>query len=356
MSSSPETVVLGLWPYATGKQIQYYVQGYKSLYPDASLLLLEYSTSYDRQIGNALNALTTLDEKPSFNPAPKVLLHLFGGCGAAQGCRLLRAYKIRTGRRLTVRAVVMDSVPRLVVPSFRTATRSPQLLLAFLYILPMVVYIRAISTINYWQYDARCRQNRFDLNDQYLLPPEARKCYIFAEKDLMFSWNDSSIKDDDEESVRDDVSVNRTSIDDDKGKWTIDQERYWLGIENVWDGSHLSEIWKSKSLCSRSQSTGEQRVRGFGVKVWDERNELKRMLGMVVSTIPLVIVPGLNMKIRFKVKLNDYSLGLFSSTSSASPEVHFLVDTIEQLQHEDHLRLVLHQQLDVQFHIRPADN
>ncbi|KAK5713302.1 hypothetical protein LTR17_017672 [Elasticomyces elasticus] len=235
MSSPPETVVLGLWPYATTEQIQYYVQGYESLYPDASLLILEYSTSYDRRIGNALDALTTLDEKPTLNPAPKVLLHLFGGCGAAQGSHLLRAYRLRTGRRLAVRAVIMDSVPSLVVPSFRAATRSPQLLLAFLYILLTVVYIRVISTINYWQYDARCRQNRFDLNDPYLLPHEARKCYIFAEKDLMFSWHDNDVKADDEECVRDDVSVNRTSIDA-KGKWTSDQERYWLGIENVWDG------------------------------------------------------------------------------------------------------------------------
>ncbi|KAK3110424.1 hypothetical protein LTR53_015296, partial [Teratosphaeriaceae sp. CCFEE 6253] len=83
-------------------------------------------------------------------------------------------------------------------------------------------------------YDARCRQNRRDLHDPYYLPPDARKCYVFAEKDLMFSWHGSPVQDD-EECVRDDVSVNRTSIDE-KGKWTSDQERYWLGIENVWDG------------------------------------------------------------------------------------------------------------------------
>ncbi|KAK1089017.1 hypothetical protein LTR33_000264 [Friedmanniomyces endolithicus] len=222
MSSPPETVVLGLWPYATDEQMQFYKRGYAALYPDASLLLLEYSTIYDRQIGNALDALTTLDEKFTYNPA------------AAQGCRLLRAYKLRTGQRLAVRAVLSDSVPRLVVPSVRTATRSPQLLLAFLYILLTVVYIRVVSTINYWQYDARCRQNRHGLNDPYLLPHEARKCYIFAEKDLMFSWHDSQDQDD-EECVRDDVSVKRTDIDA-KGKWTSDQERYWQGIENVWDG------------------------------------------------------------------------------------------------------------------------
>ncbi|KAK0249272.1 hypothetical protein LTR35_018416, partial [Friedmanniomyces endolithicus] len=113
MSLPPETVVLGLWPYATDEQVQFYKRGYAALYPDTLLLLLEYSTIYDRQIGNALDALITLDEKFTYNPVPKVLLHLFGGYGAAQGCRLLRAYTLRTGQRLAVRAVISDSVPRL---------------------------------------------------------------------------------------------------------------------------------------------------------------------------------------------------------------------------------------------------
>ncbi|EMC95834.1 hypothetical protein BAUCODRAFT_505951 [Baudoinia panamericana UAMH 10762] len=230
--SPPETVVLGLWPYATAQQIQYYVQGYESLYPDAQLLLLQYSTSYDRQLGNALDALTA-DEKRTPQDPPNVLLHLFSGCGAAQGCRLLRAYKIRTGHRLPVKAVVMDSVPKIVVPSFRSAQQSPQMLLAFLYILMTVVFVRLVTTINFWHFDQRCRQNRHDLNDPHLLPSDAKKCYIFEEKDLMFSWHDSP-KQDDEACVRDDINVRRSSIDE-KGKWTGDQERYWQGIENVWE-------------------------------------------------------------------------------------------------------------------------
>lgn len=231
-TSPPETVVLGLWPYATSEQIQYYVRGYEELYPSAELLLLRYSTSYDQQIGDALDALTAAHEKRSPQAPPNVLLHLFSGCGAAQGCRLLRAYKIRTGQRLAVKAVIMDSAPKLIVPSLRSAKQSPALLLAFIYIMMTVVFIRLFSTINYWQFEQRCRQNRYDLNDTNLLPPDASKCYIFAEKDLMFSWHDSEAKVD-EECIRDDISVKRTSIDD-KGRWTSDQERYWLGIENVW--------------------------------------------------------------------------------------------------------------------------
>jgi len=234
LSSPPQTVILGLWPYATHEQIQYYIHGYAALYPSARLLLLRYSTSYDEQMGSALDALTTADEKQPSELAPNVLMHLFGGCGAAQSCRLLRAYKIRTGEKLGVRAVIMDSVPKVVLPALQSARSSPRTLLAAMYVLMTVFYIRLLSTISFWTFDRRCQQNRRDLNDPTLLPADARKCYIFSEKDLMFSWCDSPVADEDEDE-RQDFRVKRTSIDK-KGRWTGDQERYWLGIENVWDG------------------------------------------------------------------------------------------------------------------------
>ncbi|KAK4539551.1 hypothetical protein LTR36_010828 [Oleoguttula mirabilis] len=234
LSTPPQTIVLGLWPYATHEQIQYYVHGYEALYPSARLLLLRYSMSYDQQLGDALDALTTMDEKQPSLSSPNVLLHLFGGCGAAHGCRLLRAYKVRTGERLGVKAVVMDSVPKVAsLPSMQSAWSSPRLLLASLYVLMTVFYIRMLSTLTFWHFNRRCQQNRQDLNDTSLLPADARKCYIFSDKDLMFSWCDSSVVGDYEDE-RQDYSVKRNSVDE-KGRWTGDQERYWLGIENVWD-------------------------------------------------------------------------------------------------------------------------
>ncbi|KAK5115201.1 hypothetical protein LTR85_009959 [Meristemomyces frigidus] len=176
-----------------------------------------------------------MDEKQPPLSTPNVLLHLFGGCGAAHGCRLLRAYKMRTGERLGVKAVVMDSVPKVApLPSMQSAWSSPRLLLASLYIFMTVFYIRILSTLTFWHFNRRCQQNRQDLNNPSLLPEDVRKCYVFSDKDLMFSWYDSSVHDNGEDE-RQDYSVKRTSIDE-KGRWTGDQERYWLGIENVWDG------------------------------------------------------------------------------------------------------------------------
>ncbi|TKA30479.1 hypothetical protein B0A50_02707 [Salinomyces thailandicus] len=235
LSLPPQTIVLGLWPYATHEQIQYYVQGYASLYPTANLLLLRYSRLYDEQLGNALDALTTVDEKHSSDAAPGVLLHLFGGCGAAHGCRLLRAYKLRTRKVLGVKAIVLDSVPKVALPTLRASIMSPSLLFATMLTVMTVCYIRILSTIAFWSFDRRCQQNRRDLNDPDLLPEDARKCYIFSEKDIMFTWQDNAVNDNDEDE-RQDFAVKRTSIDEQGGRWTGDQERYWLGIENVWEG------------------------------------------------------------------------------------------------------------------------
>jgi len=228
--------VLGLWPYATGEQIQYYIQGYESLYPSAKLYLLHYSTSYDQQVGDVLNALTPETRRQLLHSTPNVLLHLFGEEGAAQGCRLLRAYKLRTGQALSVKAVVMDSVPASAVPSLQVSMRSPLRMLAYAYTMFMMTYYWLLAVLTFWHSERRAKQTQNDLNDPFLLPAEARKCYIFAAKDLMFTWCDSpSITNNSERLERLDHAVRRNSIDE-KGRWTGDQERYWLGIENVWEG------------------------------------------------------------------------------------------------------------------------
>ena len=230
LSTPPQLVVLGLWPSATSEQIQYYTQGYAALYPAARLVLLHYSGTHDRQVSNTLDALTA----GPLHTTPDILLHLFGEEGATHASRLLRAYKIRTGIPLAVNAVIMDSVPKLVIPSFRKATQSLQQLLGLAYLVMLLFWHAAIAIFTFWQAGQRRRRNQRDLNDPFLVPRGVRKCYIFEEADLMFSWCDSPVKGDDE-IERQDFTVKRSSIDE-KGRWTGDQERYWLAIENVWNG------------------------------------------------------------------------------------------------------------------------
>lgn len=230
LSTPPHTILLCLWPHATSDQIAYYVQGYSSLYPSAKLHLLRYSSSYDETLNHALDLLTAVEENHSDQ---SILLHLFGDDSAVQACRLLRTYRIRTGHTLGVEAVIMDSAPKLHIPTMQSTLRLSREVSTLLAALFVIVYHRILWALFFWQGEDRLCQNRHDLNDPKLIPAAATKCYMLASSNVMFSWSDKTTQDEGELTRRD-YTIRRSSVDE-KGRWTGDQERYWLGIENAWD-------------------------------------------------------------------------------------------------------------------------
>ena len=233
-SAPPRTILLALWPHATSKQIQYYVDGYQTLYPTAQLHLLHHSHSRENaDVESSLDALTLFDEKRPLTQNESVLLHLFGNAGAVQACNLLRAYRARTDHTLDVKTVIMDNEPPTVVPSLRTTLRTPRQLIAIIYSMLMLLFRSLLALLAPWRIEYETSLIRQALNDPYLLPKDARKCYIFADRNTMFSWNNKP--DNDQEYERQEFAVKRTSIGR-KGRWNGDEERFWLGIESVWEG------------------------------------------------------------------------------------------------------------------------
>ncbi|EME42053.1 hypothetical protein DOTSEDRAFT_72971 [Dothistroma septosporum NZE10] len=103
----------------------------------------------------------------------------------------------------------------------------------FLFLCVTSLFWTLVSVLTLWFSEPYSEQVRQDLHNPTLLPATARKCYIFPEHDLMFAWD--SPTDDDELCLRQEFHVRRNSIDQ-KQQWTSNQERYWLGIENAWDG------------------------------------------------------------------------------------------------------------------------
>ena len=227
----PKTIILGLWPLARDEHINYYLEGYQALYPSARVILLRYSKSAD-QLAVALDSLTLDDEKLSFDSSPTVLLHLFGNAGAAQICHLLRAFKIQTGQALGVKATIMDTVPTVLFPSFDTSTRTPRKLLELIYLAIVVVMIRFWSVLAFWNSETASDKLRHDLNSADLLPANVAKCYVWPDRDVMSTWSLS--KGDDDECEQHDYAVRRNFVDC-RGRWTGDQERYWMGIEDAWE-------------------------------------------------------------------------------------------------------------------------
>lgn len=241
----PDTVLLGLWPFATGEQVDFYLDGYNIIYPNADVIPIRHGR---RHHDAALEILTQACEKPPSEQQPQMLLHLFGNDGAAHVVDLLRSFRIRTGQTLPIQAVIMDSIPAMPVPSLADAIESPQRLLLLTSTTLWTIYAFLLCFLTLGYSDTASERLRSGLHDPALVPRDARKVYIWAARDLMFSWRCSSrlakaerapdgvsVPDGDEGDESYEYAVKRSSVDE-KGRWTGNQERYWLGIENAWEG------------------------------------------------------------------------------------------------------------------------
>lgn len=233
----PDTVLLGLWPYATEEQIEFYLDGYNIIYPHANIVAIRHGR---RHHDAALNALTQSNEKTSPNNQPQVLLHLFGNDGAAHVVDLLRSFRIRTGQTLPIQAVIMDSIPTMPIPSMAEALESPQRLLILAYLTLWTLYAFLLSFLTLGHSDTASEHLRRGLHDPTLVPSDARKVYIWAARDIMFSWKSGRAAEEPgapggDECESYEYAVERSRVDE-KGRWTGNQERYWLGIESAWEG------------------------------------------------------------------------------------------------------------------------
>jgi len=233
-TAPPHYVVLCLWPHATESQISSYVEGYEDLYPTSKVLLLRSSW---RAGSPDLDAITTtltgsLEEKNEKSTSSHpVLLHLFGHTGALNACTLLRAFRARTTTALDVRAIVSDTEPSVSFSDlYTTFLSSPAQFFFQLLALLLSILTAAISLFTY---DDATHRIRADLTNPGLLPASVRKCFVFPAQEMMFSWCDTPGKNGIAE--RREWSVKRTSVDA-RGRWSGEKERYWLGVEGVWEG------------------------------------------------------------------------------------------------------------------------
>ena len=236
----PDTVLLGLWPCATEEQIDFYLDGYNIIYPNANVIPIRHGRRYQEA---ALDILTETVENSSTQKQSHTLLHLFGNDGAADIVDLLRWFRVRTGETLPIQAVIMDSTPATPIPSLNDTVESPQRLLIFIHAALWTIYSFLLSLLTLGHSDTASERVRSGLHDPALVPSDARKVYIWAARDLMFSWrsptphrqHDQQTDSISDECDRYEYAVKRSTVDE-KGRWTGNQERYWSGIEQAWEG------------------------------------------------------------------------------------------------------------------------
>lgn len=234
-SGPPRTIILGLWPRARKEQVAYYTEGYETLYPRSKISLLYHSEKKSAQdIDEIISTILGNFEKRSIDSGQDVLIHLFGDDAATNVCRLLRAYRARTDETLGVRTIILDSVPIVVAPSLQCIRDSPQQAFQFLYLVILSIVSRLMSILVVWFSEPYNERVREDLQDPRLLHVDAKRCYIFPDKGLMFAWEAPREREGEEVCERKEFEIQRAGLDA-RERWSAEQERYWTGVEEAWE-------------------------------------------------------------------------------------------------------------------------
>lgn len=253
-SPPPEIILLALWPHATDSQIDYYVQSYAYLFPSSRVLLLRHAhRQSSKEINAALAELTHISsdfeknasytsfEKPGTHQ-PQILLHFFGAKAAKQLTRLLRAYQLaNAGQNLNAKTIILDSEPSTTLPTRKCLKRSPsKACLSMLKTILSVVGTCGLSLI-YQNYTSTSDSTpQLPAESNALLPAEAGRCYVASAQDKMFYYRYSSRdgKETASSCEKREFEVVRSAVGGKPGRqWTRNEERYWMGIEEVWEES-----------------------------------------------------------------------------------------------------------------------
>ncbi|KAK5014052.1 hypothetical protein BJ546DRAFT_5760 [Cryomyces antarcticus] len=249
----PKTIFLCTWSSAPQSQISRYVAGYETLYPSAIIQVLTPSSSSSsfpqpelKYSDNPATDTSSASEKELLTEDPTTLLHIFGNSGAATACRLLQTYRARTGRSMGVKTIVLDAAPSASQACMRemadlmhalreqSVMENGKALITTIARILLLLFTISLATM-FGGMGARsdARKVRQDLNDPKLIPDSVRWCYVLPGSQLLFSWADSG--EEFREVEQKEWSVKREKVDD-MSRWSGDEERYWGGIESVWEG------------------------------------------------------------------------------------------------------------------------
>ena len=252
-TNSPSLIIISTWFQALPRHVSKYISTYKSLYPNAAILLLSTSIPdmvyrpYSTQEKNLHPALPLLVEHQQRDK--EVLLHIFSNSGAHTVCQLARAYKSQTGLGLKVGALIFDSAPgintyRNITDGFIGGLPSTpvlkQLLSLFVYGLVGVITLKEVATgEDHWM-----EKMRKDLNQEELLKSTRGRVYIYSKGDNIVRWEDvESHAVDAEKKGLGEVRKELWEKSGHVGHMFSNGEKYWDVVRSLWD---FEPTFKSK--------------------------------------------------------------------------------------------------------------
>lgn len=201
-SDTPRLIVLVTWMSAQPSHISKYIQGYQTLFPASSILLIRssapdftYRSTRTQRYWITPAVSYILSACKNIKSDQAVILHVFSTGGSHQTSNLLRAYQDINSCPFPPHVTIFDSGPgrgrfkaAIRALSFALPKSQPLrfLLLLLSYLVISIYWLASVPTGIPDPID-RIRQA---LNDKQLLRSESSRCYVYSEADGIVNWRD----------------------------------------------------------------------------------------------------------------------------------------------------------------------
>ncbi|KFY85275.1 hypothetical protein V500_08559 [Pseudogymnoascus sp. VKM F-4518 (FW-2643)] len=241
----PDVILFMSWLDAQPKHIAKYTEYYKTLFPNAGIILVTSSTretitrtkANDTKFFSPIAA--TLQALP---PGTRILLHSFSNGGLSNTALTTKEYNRRTGAPLPIQAQIFDSGPGY--PRFWADIR------AIRAGLPKNFLIRTFATaalaVAYALYKAiwwvKGIENPITtyckiMNRHELFPKKVPRAYIYSREDTMVQWRDVEDHAAKAKGLGYEVRAELFEGSQHVSHMPKDSKRYWGIVQSVWESS-----------------------------------------------------------------------------------------------------------------------
>ena len=255
-SHAPPLVVLVTWMSAQPSHISKYIQGYQTLYPASSILLVRSSPpdllyrSTRTQRHRVAPAISKIFS--AYNGNQTIILHIFSNGGSHQSLNLLRAYRETNHSSFPPHVTILDSCPgrgtfqSSVLALSSALPKSQPLRLLLLLLIYWVVCIYWLTS-RLFRIPDPIERIRQGLNDKEIMKSESCRCYIYSESDSMVGWRD--IEDHAVDAAEKGFNVQREKFEGSghcAHARVAGGTRYWALVDHLWQENHPKNQTENK--------------------------------------------------------------------------------------------------------------
>jgi hypothetical protein len=268
--SGPRLIVLCTWTGAHGRHIEKYINGYKELFSEADVKVIETSIQ-DLCFRSSQSKRNNLrkDVVEIRRTEGKILLHVFSDGGSNKACELAEAYYDYHGHKLPISAFYLDSTPgtpRLTrLYKATSKSLSPSLLLRPA---TLGISVAVVSGIWGWYcltgFDSNViTTTRKRLLDEEFWTLETPRCYLYSKADLEIDARD--VQSHAQNSIRAGIPTTEMLLKATKHvqHGRDEPEMYWKLIQAIWNdtmntlGSTLCSLKPQHRIIAHRTSDGE---------------------------------------------------------------------------------------------------